>query len=449
MSKFDISIKKRLLAMVLGTIISVWLGVAAFTYFDARHELDEVLDAHLAQAASLLVAQATHELDEIDTEHAPALHKYSRQVSFQIWDKDGQLRLHSSNAPQESLANNQDSHAGFSTNDVNGQRWRVFSTWDASGEFLIHVAELADVRKALALNVVFNLLLPLLVALPLLAILLWLAVTNGLKPLVNLASEVAQRAPDNLSPLEAIAAPREVLPLIERLNELFDRIVASMENERRFTADAAHELRTPVAAIKAQGQVALGAADSAERTRALNNVILGCDRATHLIEQLLILARLDSAQNEHGNGQIELCQLHELAIESVADIAPAALNKGVQIEFIGGENAVIQGIPGLLRIMLRNLIENAVRHTPSGTLVSVQTLQKGSKASIIVSDNGSGMSDDEISKVSHRFYRPLGTKASGSGLGLSIVKRIADIHGAKMQLTKNADGSGLRVTINF
>jgi two-component system sensor histidine kinase QseC len=328
---------------------------------------------------------------------------------------------------------------------INGQRWRVFSTWDDSGENLIHVAELTKERDELSGAVAGNLLKPLLFSLPLLAILLWLSVTRSLRPLVRLTSEVAQREPDNLAPLEVGTAPREVAPLIARLNKLFIRIDASMQKERRFTADAAHELRTPVAGIKAQAQVARTASTDAERIRALDNAILGCDRAAHLIDQLLTLARIDTL----GDETTEPCQLRAIAAEVIAAIAPAALNQNVRLELTEGAEAAVRGNPVLLRIMLRNLIDNAVRHTTPGTSVLVQIAQEQGRILLSVSDNGPGIPEAELEKVAERFYRPLGTSASGSGLGLSIVKRIAEIHASSLQLAQNEDGNGLRVTVTF
>ncbi|HLY96575.1 MAG TPA: sensor histidine kinase N-terminal domain-containing protein, partial [Sideroxyarcus sp.] len=247
------------------TVVAVWICTAVFTYFDAREEFGEILDAHLAQSATLLAVQASHELDEIETEHAPLAHKYSRRVVFQVWEGGRVLRLHSASAPEQPLA---DREQGFSDKVINGQRWRVFSTWDDSRKNLIHVAELTKERDELARAIAGNLLKPLLFSLPLLALLLWLAIAGSLRPLVRLTNEVARREPDNLAPLDAGTAPREVVPLIERLNRLFVRIDASLQKERRFTADAAHELRTPVAAIKAQAQVARAASNDAERIHA-------------------------------------------------------------------------------------------------------------------------------------------------------------------------------------
>ncbi|OFZ67173.1 MAG: hypothetical protein A2V79_09645 [Betaproteobacteria bacterium RBG_16_56_24] len=436
------SLKQRLLALVLAAITLVWLGTAAFTYYDAREEFDEVLDAHLAQAAALLVVQATHEIDELETEHTPLLHKYARRVAFQVWEKGNQLRLHSANAPQQPLAGKE---RGFSDNTIDGKRWRVFSTWDESGEYLIHVAERADVRDELARGIAGNLLQPLWFSLPLLALLLWIAVARGLRPLVKLTREIEQREPDNLAPLDAAAAPREVVPLIERLNRLFTRIAASIQKERRFTADAAHELRTPVAAIKAQAQVARAASGKAERIHALDNAILGCDRAAHLIEQLLTLSRADNLNVKVA----EPCPLRNIAAEVIAALAPAALEKDVRLELLAKDEIAVRGNPALLRVLLRNLLDNSIKHTASGTSVQVGITREAGGICLSVIDDGPGIPEQEREKVSERFYRPLGTQAGGSGLGLSIVKRIAEVHDASLQIMPVSEGRGLRVTVTF
>lgn len=436
------SLKQRLLALVLSAIALVWLVAAAFTYHDAREEFDEVLDGHLAQAASLLLVQTSHDLGELETEHAPLLHKYARRVAFQIWDKEQRLRLHSANAPQQALAN---AESGFSDSSIEGKRWRVFSTRDESGEFLIHVAERADVRDELAQDIAGNLLLPLLFSLPLLAILLWVAVARGLLPLVALTREVERREPENLAPLDASTAPREVMPLIARLNRLFERIAASLQKERRFTADAAHELRTPIAAIKAQAQVARAATSAAERSHALDNAILGCDRAAQLITQLLALARVDALDSS----VTEACRIRSIAAEAIALLAPAALKKGVQLELLAGEEAAVHGNPELLRVLLRNLLDNSIRHSPPETSVQVNISREPGAVCLSVSDDGPGITEQERARVLERFYRPLGTLASGSGLGLSIVKRIAEVHDAALQILPAKEGKGLLVKVCF
>ncbi len=436
------SLKRRLLVLALSTVVAVWLAAATYTYFDAREEFGEILDAHLAQTASLLVIQASHELNEVETEHTPLLHRYSLRVAFQVWERGRLLRLHSANAPGLPLS---DRERGFSNKVIDGERWRVFSTWDASRKNLIQVAELTNDREELSRAVVNNLLVPLWFSLPVLAFLLWLSVTRSLRPLDKLTGEVAQREPDNLAPLNTGTAPREVVPLIERLNNLFVRIDASMQKERRFTADAAHELRTPVAAIKAQAQVARTASGDTERDHALDNAIAGCDRAAHLIDQLLTLARIDTL----GAETTESCQLREIASEIIASIAPTALNRDVRLELMEGDETSVRGNPVLLRILLRNLLDNAVNHTPSGTSVYISITKEQGQICLSVSDNGPGIAESELDKLGERFYRPLGTSASGSGLGLSIVKRIAEIHSAALQFSSQKNGSGFSVCVLF
>ncbi len=436
------SLKQRLLALVLSIVVVIWIATAVLTYFDARKELDETLDAHLAQSASLLAIQATHELEEIEVDHAPLLHKYSRRVAFQVWEEGRTLRIHSLNAPTQALAVNTE---GFADNVIDGVGWRVFSTWDENHKNLIQVAELTEMREKLARSVVGNLLEPLVISLPILALLLWLGVARGLQPLAKLSGELEMREPENLAPLDAGMAPREVSPLIEKLNKLFTRINASREKERRFTADAAHELRTPVAGIKAQVQVASTATQDTERAHALNNAILGCDRATHLIEQLLTLARLDNL----SEAVTEHCHLRALAAEVIAAIAPTALGKGVHIELIDCEEATTLGNPVLLRILFRNLIDNAVRHTPDGTAVRVSIATTQAQIQLTVCDNGPGIPAEDMDRVAERFYRPVGTEASGSGLGLAIVKNIAEIHAATLHFEANNQGTGLCVKVAF
>lgn len=435
------SIKTQLLALVLGSVALVWLGTVVFTYFDARENLDELLDAHLAQAATLIVAQTAHEIEELEDARAPTLHKYARRVVFQVWE-EGRLRLHSANAPAQPLASDA---PGFSERNIEGYRWRVFTSRDATGKLVIHVGERAEQRAKLAREIALHLLEPLLYALPLLAVLSWLAVARGLRPLVALREQLTHRAPDNLAPLGAEEAPREIQPLVEQLNTLFRRIADSLENERRFTADAAHELRTPVAAIRAQAQVARATSDEVDRAHALDKVIAGCDRAAHLIEQLLTLARLDGPQQT----PMQACPLRSLAADTLAELAPHAVAAGIQLELSEGEDVEISGTPALLHVLLRNLIDNAIRYSPTGTTVRVTVTRSGRSARLTVSDEGPGIPATELLKARERFYRVLGTGQDGSGLGLSIVQRIAEIHGTMLELTPGEGGKGLRASVTF
>ena len=437
------SLRRRLLFLLSGTVLAAWLATAAFTYFDARKEIGEMLDAHLAQSAGLIAAQLEHEIDDDHGARLPRQYKHERKIAFQVWDRKGRLRLRSASAPEVQL---QSQSEGYGDAVIDGKRWRIFSRWDESRRYLVQVGERYELRDELAQSVASHLLHPLYFALPALALLIWLAVGAGLAPLAGIAREVSRRAPDNLVPLDAGHAPREISPLIAALNALFDRLRTSLEQERRFTADAAHELRTPLAAVKTQAQVALGATGDAERGRALANVVSGTDRAARLVEQLLVLARLDP-QTALPPGQT--VDLRVLARQGVAEIAPTAAARGVEVGLAPGEAAPVAGDAVLLAVLLRNLLDNAVRYTPSGGEVEVSLRRTPNALSLAVVDNGPGIPEAERGKVFDRFHRVLGTGEEGSGLGLSIVSRIADLHRAGVSLGAGPGGRGLRVEVAF
>jgi len=443
MNERGFSLKRRLLVTLLATISIVWLAAAAYSYFDSRHEISELLDAHLAQSASLIVSQTGDGLAEIDLEHAPQLHERGRRVAFQIWEQGKVLRMHSVNAPQQRLSARDD---GFSDAVVDGKGWRVFSAWDGGRRYLVQVGERDETRREIAAAVAANLLVPLVLALPALGLFAWLSIVRTFAPLSHVSRELQERRPDNLAPLSTGGVPLEVAPLVASLNALFARVVRLIENERRFTADAAHELRTPLAALKTQAQVALDATADVERRHALDNVVAGCNRAARLVEQMLTLSRLEPDQ---FRGRSEPFDLPALARQTIAELAPGALAKGIDIEFEEGGSVALKGYPDLIGILMRNLIDNAVRYSDRGSTVHVRATTIDGNAELTVTDQGPGIPAPERAKVGQRFYRVLGTGESGSGLGLSIVNRIAELHGAKVSLGEAAQGRGLEVRILF
>lgn len=437
------SIRRQLLVVLLVSVAAIWNATGIVSYFDARHEVDSLLDSHLAQLASLVIAEVQSEPDETDFQELPALHRYAHRLAFQVWDHGKAPRLRTANAPATRLSPDDD---GFSDVTIDGQHWRVFSEWDDNHRYLVQVGEHARARDEVAANIAENMLLPLAVALPVLGALIWFGISRALTPLRTLSRQVEHRAPDNLAPLDAAGAPAEVAPLAANLNRLFARVRASMENERRFTADAAHELRTPLAALRAQAQVARGATSDRERERALDNVLVGCDRATHLVEQLLTLARLEP---EDFKAQRESCDLRSVAKRAIADATPAALARTIEIELTDGPPATVAGDSRLLEILLRNLLDNAVRYSYAHTVVRVDTGERQGSAFIVVADQGPGVAPEERARLGQRFHRLVGGGISGSGLGLSIVKRIAQIHGATVSFDETASGRGLAVTVSF
>lgn len=434
--------KVRLLVGVLGAVVVVWLITAALSYRDAQREIDELLDAHLAQAAALLVAQASHELDELE-EHAPAAHPYGHKVAFQVWERGRELRVRSADAPNARLSPQVE---GFSDTDVDGRRWRVYSTWARRQRYLIQVGEERAARDRLAAAIGVNLLTPMLLALPVLGLLVWLGVRWGTRPLAILRAQVRQRDPDNLAPLEVTDPPAEVAPLVDSLNRLLARVRASIDNERRFTADAAHELRTPVAAVRAHAEVARAAATDAERRAALDNIVAGCDRAARAIEQLLTLARLDPGD---AGGPHQECDLRDLARRVLAEVAPMALARGVEVELAMGPPVVLRGNPGLLTILIRNLVDNAARYSPPGSSTRVDVVHDGTTARLAVTDQGPGIAAADRQTLGQRFHRLPGSRETGIGLGLSIVNRIAELHRAAVRFEDGPGGRGLCVIVEF
>ncbi len=437
------SIRRELLIILLASVALTWVATTVVSYLDAQHEIDELLDAHLAQSASLLIAQVGHEMEEIDVEHSPQLHPYAHRVAFQFWEAGSLLRLHSANAPTSRLSSHDE---GFSDSVVDGTRWRVFSGWDAEHRLLVQVGEQQDSRAHIAATIAKNMLVPLIVALPVLGLLIGLGINRATRPLRSLNEEIANRAPDNLAFVEIAGAPVEVVPLVASLNRLFERVQASMNNERQFTADAAHELRTPLAALRAQAQVARGSTNDAEREHALDNVVAGCDRASHLVDQLLTLARLEP---ETFHAQRESCDLRGVAQGAIAELAPTALGKNIDIELQTGPSIIVPGDARLLGILLRNLIDNAVRYSPADTVVRVAVDQKAGQPFLAVLDQGPGVAPAERDKLGRRFHRLAGADAVGTGLGLSIAKRIATLHAASMTFSETMAGKGLQVVVSF
>lgn len=436
------SIRRELLWVLLTMVAVTWVATATISYLDARHEIDELLDAHLAQSASLLIAQSGHDLTGV-VEHAPQLHRYGRGVAFQFWENGLVLRLHSANAPDSRLAKPDE---GFANSEVEGKRWRVFSAWDAKRHYLLQVGEQTKQRDEIATTMARNMLVPLFIALPALGLVIWFGINRAMRPLRLLTQQVADRAPDNLATLELAEAPSEVAPLVANLNRLFGRLHDSIEGERRFTADAAHELRTPLAALRAQAQVARGATADVERDRALDNVIVGCDRASHLIEQLLTLARLEPQGFHAHRGP---CDLRVLARSAAAELAPAAHAKRMEIELDEGSPVMIRADARLLGVLLRNLVDNGVRYSPAGTSIRMRVGEEARRAFVTIADEGPGVAEDERPKLGQRFHRMLGTQASGTGLGLSIAKRIAELHDGAISFTAGEHGAGLVVTVTF
>jgi two-component system, OmpR family, sensor histidine kinase QseC len=289
-------------------------------------------------------------------------------------------------------------------------------------------------------------------ALPILAVALWWAVRRGLLPLRELSHTLALRQPHTLEPLAQAEMPTEMLPMIQALNDLFERIAHMIASERRFTADAAHELRTPIAAIRAQAQVAQGAgSDVAQREHALQATLAGCDRATRLVEQLLTLARLEATSPTAMPAALEATaprvDLSSITRHVAADLVPTALARQHTLELEAEAPCPIAANDMLTAVLVRNLVDNAIRYSPNGARIRVCVLHEAAQSTLLVEDSGTAMTALEMARLGERFFRVLGGGESGSGLGWSIVKRIADVSHAQVQVSRSALLGGLAVQV--
>lgn len=445
MSGAPYSLQRRLLTLMLSVVTVVWLATAGLTWLDVRHELDELLDGHLAQAAAILVVQQGKEVDgDHDSVDAPSLHRYAPRVAFQVFH-EGRLAMRSTNAPQAAMIDkDNDFRSGFETVQLEGVPWRVFSTYGAERDVHVYVGEESGSRASILWAVLRSTLLPMAIALPLLALALWWAIHHSVAPMRRLGRTLAQRQPYALEPLSMDGAPAEISPMIDALNSLFERTGNLLESERRFTSDASHELRTPIAAIRAQAQVALGETDHALRNHALHNTLEGCDRAIRLVEQLLTLSRLEAASVP----VMQDIDLSALVRRVVADVAPKAIAKGQSLEFDSTEPCSIPGNETLLAVLVRNLVDNAVRYSPASARVAIAVHRHDDGQVVFqVEDSGPGLSEGDLKRLGERFFRVPGSDENGSGLGWSIVKRVAAVHHIRLKAGRSDRLGGLAVTV--
>ena len=351
--------------------------------------------------------------------------------------------MRSKNAPETALTVTN----GFSeTSNREEGHWRHFSQWNHERSLQVQVSENHYIRDDLIGHIAWRLLLPALFGLPLIGLWVWLATRQGLSSLDGIARQIASREPQQLQPLNPATAPEEIRTMLEAINGLFKRVGEMLDAERRFTADAAHELRTPLAALQAQLQVALRARDDDERERSLAQLQSGLTRASHLVDQMLQLARLDP---ESSLPDSQIVDLAILAEDVCADLGTAILDKNIDFDLQATPGCAITGQADWLRVLMRNLVDNAIRYTPAGGKILVSLSNEANDYRFTVCDNGPGIPLAERDTVLRRFHRLNQQDQPGSGLGLSIVSRIAELHGAQIQLNDADEATGLSISIRF
>jgi two-component system OmpR family sensor kinase len=399
-----------------------------------RKEANDLFDYHLEQMALSLRDQAlgARTSDFL----TPAL---GHDFVVQIWDPFGAVVYISGQGvllPR--------TRAGYQTVKADGRDWRIFTLNDS--DRTIAVAAPVTIRSDRATAMALRILVPVLATIPLFGLLIWIIVGEGLRPLVQIAGAIRRRAPASLEPLGEAGLPEEVTPMVSELNALLARLREAIEKQKRFTADAAHELRSPLTALQVQLDILARARSPEESRAALDSLRAGMRRAGRLVEQLLTIARLDP---EAAGEPFTRVELGELATRVAAELEPLAEAKRILLRLTHIDAVAVQGQPQAIYTLIRNLVDNAIRYTPPSGSVSISVQREEAGAVLQVDDTGPGIPPEERARVFDRFYRLPGSEAEGSGLGLAIVRQIAQAHGAEVVLGESREGRGLRVAVRF
>lgn len=431
------SIQRRLLMSLLGVLLAGAALTGGIVYREAGEEASVLFDYQLRQVAQSLPSEAFRAL----VVPRAGLPGTEGGVVVQIWNLRGE-RLYLSH-PDAHLP--EQAELGFATVKALDGEWRTYSALFA--DVVIQVAQPMRVRRELAAAVALRTVMPLLLVLPVLGILIWFTVGRGMRPVLRVAREIGERSPQAMEPLREAHLPEEIRPLVAAINGLLLRLARALASQRDFIADAAHELRSPLTALLLQVQLAERAHSETERAQALEALRLGLGRTGHLVEQLLTLAR---AEPEATPLHLERLELAQLARSVVADMTPLALLTHIDLGVLAESPGVIEADVEAMRVLVRNLVENALHFAPPGSGVDVTVLESEGECILRVADMGPGIPEAERERVFDRFYRSAHTDVPGSGLGLAIVRRIALRHGARVALQDRADGhSGLVAEIRF
>ncbi|HET9025754.1 MAG TPA: ATP-binding protein, partial [Burkholderiaceae bacterium] len=440
------SIRAVLLAGTIATLLAV-LGVAAWMSFQgSEEEAQELFDARLATSARVLEAFLARQVEhatvaspiviqlpgpiEAADHDAPSTagHYYETKIAFQVWNADRQLLVRSASAPNTPFA---PLAAGYSDQPFGKVNWRVFTL--ASGSLWIQVAERSDIRSELSEKLAYAAAEPLVIGIPLLLVLLGSLIGYGLAPLAKLAQQIETRQADALTPVALPRVPAEIVPVLDALNGLLGRLTSALERERRFTADAAHELRTPLAGLKVHAQNAARASSPAERQASLDRMLVALDRTIHLAEQMLAFNRAAaSAPPEHK--PVSLRQLATEAIDALHPRIGAHALKFTVLRTPADGKAEVPGDCQKLASLVGNLLDNAVRYAPDGSAIDVVLREEHGTVTLEVSDEGPGIPAELRARVFESYFRMPGSTGAGSGLGLAIVREVARAHGARVEI---------------
>ena len=443
---------------LIGAMAVLWLGAAVAAFLHALEEADELFDAQMVQASEMLLGlvhgiEAEREVGRT----VEQTHPYRMPVFYQVMDLvDGRWRMlaHATDwaeglPPAERLAD------GFFRIELQTVPWRIFVRSELAGDgrrYRVVVGQRYAIRDDLGHEFAEHLLIPLAVGFPLMALAIWWFVGRAMRPVREAAGSVLRMPVDGLRPIDLSGpCPHEIMPLIEAIDGLTTRVTRAIENERRFTADAAHELRTPLAALRIHAQVAARIDDPRERRRAHEQLMAGVERMTHLVEQLLALARLDPSAL--GDALVVTSDLTDVAATVCAELTPLAIRRGQEIQLEAPEPAPVRMDSTWVELLVRNLVDNALRYGHDGGCVDLQVEKRNRSVRLTVRDDGPGVPASERARLLERFYRAGDGEQDGCGLGLSIVARIAESAGAGIAfvdgLVSVGGGTGLGVQVDF
>jgi two-component system sensor histidine kinase QseC len=433
------SLQRRLMLYLLICAPLVWAAAVLVSVQRARHEVNELYDTELIR----LARQVQSLLGGSDSpgKALPAARSSGeadlRDLAIAAWDAQGRLLLVDREGAQ--LPRRADA-SGFVDLRLGDAPWRVYYLQAPNNEWLVAAGQRSAERGEMVRNLVGSQLLPWLLMLPVLLLVMGWAVRRALTPVRALTDELQGRGADDLRPLPVAQAPQELQPMLEAMNGLFTRIESTLERERRFTADAAHELRTPLAVLRAQWDVLKRASGEAERHRAATQLDAGMDRMDRLVTQMLALSRLEATERLPRARQL---QWPPLVAQVIGDLLPLAERRRIEIDCQWPDAPTppmpLQGDTDLMAVLLRNLLDNALRYAPEGSTVQ---LRFGADR-LVVENDGTALSADAWARLGQRFHRVDGQSESGSGLGVSIVQRIASLHGLTLRYRPRADGRGV------
>jgi two-component system sensor histidine kinase QseC len=430
------SIRFYLVAALLSTVVLGNFVAAVYGYRSSMRAAQGLLDKQLADTATLI--------QTLPVPTRAVAPKPSDRLAFQVWTDDGELVLRSENSGTKPFT---DFTEGYRDENFEGFRWRVLSRLDEPTRRWLLVAERIDIRTELADKIIVMAVAPIVISMPIIAAIVWLVVGNGLSLIKRLAAELREKRADDLSLLRTSNPPVELAPVVDAINGLLRRLNESVLRERRFSADAAHELRTPLSAIKVHLHNLR--AELPEQVDALDLLDRDLSRLSHLIEQMMLLYRLTP---EHYQANMAIVDLHGLAQSVIGNLYEEIEEKQQTIS-LHGDPMSITGDAASLEILMSNLILNASKYSPEGATISVSVDQAEFGIRFAVTDTGPGVPLTEIKRVFDRFYRVGGDRHTsaedGCGLGLAIVKHIADLHNAKLHVENNVDGPGLTVDVTF